>query len=223
MRINKHDIEDHFCCKVCEFAYQISNYTAEYQNGINQISASRLNQTIRPQERILSLEFWSIEDISRFTAELLQDKVEIDIGDGYIYDIFYKGSSSPASEYCKGYYGVSYPVLAIQKKPLVRLKLSKLENRIKIKGTYKAPCRFIIKPNKDVSVYKIHTYSIKDLKKNHAILLDGIDQVVTDNGSNCFNRVEGLYRFPILEIGEQIISISSLDADVYLEYYPMYV
>lgn len=217
MYINKKSIE-HFHAILNGFTYNSSEINASLSlSGLTQKISS---QSITPQNRSLILTFEDGASISELTKELLLGAT-IDIDDGFLYDCLL--ISTPSAKHLGAhYYEVTYQLSTIQKGYLTKIHLNKLQNRIRVHGTAKAYPKFIINPKKDMSTFAIMDISLSNLKKNLVIVIDSVDKLVQENGLNKFSDTN-LKKWPCLEIGEQIISISSLDADIYLEYYPMYV
>lgn len=217
MYINKRNIE-HFHAILNSFVYVSSEIdTSLSYSGLNQIISS---QNLLPQNRNLIITFENENTISELTQELLLGAT-INLDDGFLYDCLL--ASTPTVKHLgRHYYEVTYQLSVIQKGYLTKIHLNKLQNRIRVRGTAKTHPEFIINPKKDMSAFVIMDITLRNLKKNVSVVIDSVDKLVQENGLNKFSDTN-LKRWPCLEIGEQIISISSLDADVYLEYYPMYV
>lgn len=223
MKLNKHDIRTYFHAEVCSFSYQPLTSSTDFFFSDASIVGKRISNMLKPQERVLEIEFWNVSDISKFTAELMENEVcTLNIDDGYEYDIIYKGGTSPVTQVWNNYYTVNYSVYAIQKKPLINIPLKRLKNTIDVVGTWKCPCRYIVVVKKAMAEFTIDEIKIKNLKVGDRIVIDGISKLIECNGVNKFKDSD-LKEFPILNIGTQAIVMSSVDVDVSLEYYPLYI
>lgn len=217
MRIDKYKIED-FNAILNSFVYtsgKIENVL--YSTGMSHLV---LKQTATPQNRTLIITFESSRDISALTT-LLTKGATIDNDDGFLYDCLIGGTPSTKHLGCD-YYEVSYPLSCIQKGRKVTGKLTRLVNHIHVQGSWTAPCKYVIKPLKDITTFTIDGYVIKNLKKGLPFVIDGIHKLVECNEVNRFGDVE-MTKFPVLESGNNIIKLSSLDAEVTYEYDPIYM
>ena len=222
MKLNRHDIQRYFHAEVCSFAYQPLMCSADFFFPNASIQGIRFENALTPQERNLEMEFWSEKDISRFTAELISHNVNLlNIDDGFIYDIVYKGGNSIATQIWNNYYTVSYPVYAIQKGHLVRTELKRKSNFLRILGTWEAPCRISITPDHDINVFTINDITVKNLKRGVTFVIDGINKLVEANGVNRFGDTD-IKKFPSFPVGDHEVRISEV-ANVVVEYYPIYM
>lgn len=222
MKLNRYDIQKHFHAEICSFSYQPLMSATDFFFPNMSIHGFRLDKALKPQERNLEMEFWSEKDISRFAAELLAHDANIlDIDDGFIYDIVYKGGNTIASQIWNNYYTVSFPVYAIQKGSLIRTELKRKSNFLRILGTWEAPCRIIITPDKDIGELAINDIVVKNLKRGIPFVIDGIDKLVEAGGINRFADTN-IKKFPSFTPGDHIVTLSK-QTNVVIEYYPIYM
>ncbi len=222
MKLNRYDIQKYFHGEVCAFAYQPLMSSTDFFFPNVGIQGIRLDKALKPQERTLEIEFWDEKDISRFTAELIAHDVNtLNLDDGYLYDVVYRGGNAVASQVWNSYYTVSYPVYAIQKGHLVRTKLKRKSNFLRILGTWEAPCKISITPDKDIDVFSINDITVKNLKQGETFVIDGINKLVEVNGENRFTDTN-IKKFPSFAPGDYVITLSEL-VDVVIEYYPIYM
>lgn len=179
---------------------------------------------VSTQERTLEMEFFSEVDISRFMAELLkQSSSELDIEDGFIYEIALKDNIS-TSRICDGYYSVSIPLYAIQKGHFIKLRLKEGQNLVKVRGTYHPACIYKMIFKQNVDSFSFAGHQIRNNKRNDCVILDGIHKTITRNNANCFKDVELKENaFPYLQLGLNDIDVSDFIADIFLEYYQIYL
>lgn len=224
MKLNNKNIKHYFHAEICSFDYQPMQmeHTHFQADSGNVIFGNRYK--VAPQQRTLEMEFFAESDISKFMAELIkQNSSELDIEDGFIYEIALEGNIS-TSRICDGYYSVSIPVYAIQKGHFMKVKLKTGRNLIKVKGTYPSPCIYKIVFKQNVSNLNLAGNQIKNNQKNDCVILDGIHKTITRNGINCFKDVDLKNNvFPYLQLGMNAFEASESEADILLEYYPIYL
>lgn len=222
MKLNRYDIQKHFHAEVCSFSYQPLMCSSDFFFPNASLQGFRLEEALKPQERNLEIEFWSEKDISRFTAELLAHNVNVlDIDDGFIYDIVYKGGNTIATQIWNNYYTVSFPVYAIQKGSLVKTELKRKSNLLRVLGTWEAPCKISITPEKNIDVLQINDILVKNLKQGVTFVIDGIDKLVEADGANRFADTN-IKKFPSFPPGDHVVELSEM-TNVVVEYYPIYM
>lgn len=222
MRLNRYDIQKYFHAEVCSFSYQPLMSSSEFFFPDVSIQSLRFENILKPQERDLEMEFWCEKDISRFAAELISHDVNVlDLEDGFIYDVVYKGGSKVATQIWNNYYSVTFPVYVIQKGPLVRTELKRKSNFLRILGTWEAPYKISITPNKDIKELQINDILVKNLKQDVTFVIDGIHKLVEADGANRFVDTN-IKKFPSFPPGDHIIELSEM-TDVVIEYYPIYM
>ncbi len=222
MKLNQYDIQTHFNGEVCAFPYQSLNSESEFFFPDTSIFAIRLSNRLRPQERTLEMEFWDEADISRFSAELLKHPTNtLDLDDGFLYDIVYRGGNVSTTQVWNHYYMVSYPVYAIQKGTLITTRLTKQTSVLRILGTWETSCRITILPKHDLNEFTINDMTVRNLKQDVPFVIDGIRKLVEAEGVNRFMETN-IIKFPSFQPGTHVVRLSE-PMDVVIDYYPIYM
>lgn len=94
-------------------------------------------------------------------------------------------------------------------------------------GTAAAPCRCTIIPRNDIMLMTIKGLSEDEIKISHimagqALVMDGIDKVITIAGNEAFDHYEA-WEFPRLAPGENVIELSEPTVDISIEYQPRWI
>lgn len=213
MRINN-KMFSQFNMKVYSFSYQplsMSSNVFKSDMGLNLIHGG---YTIEPKQMSLICLFRSKLDISKFIQNITENvPTIIDIEDGFRYESYYTGSSSPSDEVWNGWYKVTFPFEVIQQsREMHKITLKNAYNKIYNQGTYECPCIIEITPQQDIEKIKIGDYVIKNLIANQKFVVDGIRKKVYSNDINKFADVEFKNnRFPFLKTGINIMEVSSIE------------
>ena len=203
---------------VNSFTYKTGNMECEiYNKGMNHFL---LSQSVTPQDRELVVTFVSEKDASVFTSLMAQGNVIIDTENGFLYDCLLAGAPLVTHIGCD-YYKISYPLSVIQKGTLVRTELKRQTNFICILGTWEAPCKISITPEKDIDVLHINDILVQNLKRDVTFVIDGIHKLVEAGGINRFADTN-IKKFPSFTPGDHIVTLSK-QTNVVIEYYPIYM
>ena len=94
-------------------------------------------------------------------------------------------------------------------------------------GNIESPCIVEIIPSIDMIEFSIEGLStdvitIKNLKKNNKVVIDGINGSVKVGEENKFNDVE-LWEFPRIYPGVNDIKLSRSECSVIIKYYPRFI
>lgn len=217
MKINKRKLSD-FEAYLNSFTYGSSVIENDiYNSGMNHIL---LSQSITPQNRELIITFQSEKDISKFSS-LMIGRIEIDTEDGYLYDCLL--SASPVVEHIGyDYYKVTYPLSAIKKGHRKKITLSYPSVMRLIIGDIVAFPVITIIPKKDLSSINVLGVNIRNLKVNKKVVIDSVLKTVEQEGLNKFADTD-IKKWPVLNVGNQTLSISSPDISAVVEYDPLYL
>lgn len=181
---------------------------------------------IKPKQMVLEAEFSSYNDVSQFMLEIVKNKeVILDIDDGFIYKCYLEQLSSPVTYFDNGWYDISIPLFVIKTGIIRTKRLNYLENYVHIDGDLETECIFEITPKKDIDLFTIYGVSIKNMKKDVKVTIDGIEKrVYSDIEVNKYGDCSFIKNFfPVINPGKSIITMSHLEADVYLKYMPLYI
>lgn len=178
-----------------------------------------ISESIEPKPMNLVIVFDNDDNPGRFLQELRQRSM-IDIEDGYRYDCILSGQ--PEVKHlgaCN--YEITYPLSVIKKGSERRFNLTRTENMITIKGAYKAGIRYEIVPyyNGEITV---GGYTMHNIHSGKKIILDGENMLITEDGKNKYSDAM-FTKFPSLEPGDHIITVSNTNADVVMYYSPVYL
>ena len=102
-----------------------------------------------------------------------------------------------------------------------RFTLKNGDNYITIKGTYKAGIRYEITPHYNGEI-AVGGYTIRNIHSGKKIILDGENMLITEDGKNKYSDAM-FTKFPNLEPGDHIITVSNTTADVVMYYSPVYL
>ena len=218
MRINNRDITD-LNATLNGFTYESSAVEREIlNNGMGHIL---LSSTIKPQNRSLIVTFTSEQDISRFSALIASYPLEIDTEDGFIYDCLL--TTTPLVEHLGcDYYTVTYNLSCIKKGHRQRFKVVFPCVNINILGNQPTPPIITIIPKQNADAVTICGFTVRNLRKDCAVIIDSIDKLVEENGQNKFNDCD-LKQFYRLMPGVRELTISSAQAGAVIEYDPIYM
>ena len=178
-----------------------------------------ISESIEPKLMNLVIVFENDDDPGRFLQELRKRSV-IDIEDGYRYDCILSGQ--PEVKHlgaCN--YEISYPLSAIKKGSERRFELTRTENMVTIKGSYKAGIRYEIIPHYNGEI-TVGGYTIHNIHTGKQIILDGDNMLIMEDGKNKYSDAM-FTKFPSLEPGDHIITVSNTNADVVMYYSPVYL
>lgn len=167
----------------------------------------------------LVIVFESDKDIGEFAKEIYGHSV-IDIDDSYKYDCII--TDTPATHHIgAGIYQMTYILSAIKKGNERSLKLARNNNLVDIDGTGDCGVIYEIVPRYDGEI-SVGGYTVKNIHRGKKIVIDGINMTIEEDGVNKFID-SNLKKFPELVPGKQFISVSNLNADITLRYYPIYL
>ncbi|RJV85776.1 hypothetical protein DWX45_16500 [Erysipelotrichaceae bacterium AF19-24AC] len=178
-----------------------------------------ISESIEPKSMNLVIVFENDDDPGRLLRELRKRSV-LDAEDGYRYDCILSGQ--PEVKHlgaCN--YEISYPLSAIKKGSERRFNLTRIENMVTIKGTYKAGIRYEITPHYNGEI-TVGGYTIHNIHTGKQIILDGENMLITEDGKNKYSDAM-FTKFPSLEPGDHIITVSNTNADVVMYYSPVYL
>lgn len=213
MKVNN-KMFNQFNMKVYSFSYQpLSMLSSIFKSDIG-LNVIQGGFTAEPKPMNLVCLFRNKLDISKFIQNITENTPTIiDIDDGFRYECYYLGGTSPANEIWNGWYKVTFPFNTIQQsKEMHKIALKNTVNKIVNYGTYESPCVIEIVPTTNIPQLKIGDYTVKNLVANQKFVIDGIKKKVYSNDENRFFDVEFKNnRFPFLKTGMNKIDISSLD------------
>ena len=153
-----------------------------------------IKRDVKPKQYNLVMDFISQQDISRFLSEVI-DRFELRIDDGYVYTCYLDGVPSVQEE------GVCSFTLT--------LSLLVLQRGEEIVPHY----------NGEITV---GGYTIRNIHTGKKIILDGESMLITEDGKNKYSDAM-FTKFPSLEPGDHIITVSNTNADVVMYYSPVYL
>lgn len=214
-KINKKPVRS-FNASIAAFDYQpmqISNTYTEHTVPI------LIKRDMKPKKYNLVMDFNSQHDISRFISEVV-DRFELRIDDGYVYTCYLDCVPSVQQE---GVYSftLTLSLLVLQRGEERRFTLKNGDNYITIKGTYKAGIRYEITPHYNGEI-TVGGYTIRNIHTGKQIILDGESMLITEYGKNKYSDAM-FTKFPSLEPGDHIITVSNTNADVVMYYSPVYL
>lgn len=117
---------------------------------------------------------------------------------------------------------VTLKFTAIKRQPLVTLEVNAdlfMFNNI---GTVASGLRIKVVPTTSLSRFVIGEIVIVNLSQGKEYIIDGILGKVTENGVNCFGRTN-LIDFPKVQPGNNMLNTTISQAEVQIEYYPVFV
>ena len=100
--------------------------------------------------------------------------------------------------------------------------LTNTTNTVDIISDVETEVIYEITPTSDIIDFTINDITIKNLKANKTIIVDGIKKAVTVDGENKFNDTD-FWAFPTALPGTNKITLSRSNVDVVLKYHPRYV
>lgn len=100
--------------------------------------------------------------------------------------------------------------------------LTNTTNTVDIISDVETEVIYEITPTSDIIDFTINDITIKNLKANKTIIVDGIKKAVTVDGENKFNDTD-FWAFPTVLPGTNKITLSRSNVDVVLKYHPRYV
>ena len=214
-KINKKPIRS-FSASIAAFDYQPMQISNTYTDSMLPILIKR---DMKPKRYDLVMDFISQNDISRFLTEAI-DRFELRIDDGYVYTCYLDGVPSVQQEgVCS--FTLTLSLLVLQRGEERRFTLKNGDNYITIKGTYKAGIRYEIKPHYNGEI-TVGGYTIRNIHSGKKIILDGESMLITEDGKNKYSDAM-FTKFPSLEPGDHIITVSNTNADVVMYYSPVYL
>lgn len=214
-KINKKPIRS-FSASIAAFDYQPMQISNTYTECMVPILIKR---DMKPKKYNLVMDFVSQRDISRFLSEVV-DRFELRIDDGYVYTCYLDGVPSVQQE---GVYSftLTLSLLVLQRGEERRFTLKGGDNHIMTKGTYKAGIRYEITPHYNGEI-TVGGYTIHNIHTGKQIILDGDNMLITEDGKNKYSDAM-FTKFPSLEPGDHIITVSNTNADVVMYYSPVYL
>lgn len=225
MKINNHNLKE-YGARVLNWVYQPNLLNRELFQPENSITPHVGPVKPEPKPMELDLEFTDKTMISNFISELLSNDINIlDIDDGFLYQCWCTTLSSPVEEVYHGWYNIKIPLFVIQTTAERSIHLTEATTHIFVQGNWEVECRYEITPSVDLSSITINDYTVKNLKRNEKLVLDGVTKrVYTETNSNKYGDTKlKKNKFPTLKHGEQTIEISSLNADIWLYYQPIFI
>lgn len=213
-KINNNPIESYHG-SIASFDYQPMQIESTYTDNVFPLLVKR---DIKSKKYILVMDFVSQYDISRFLSETI-NKFELRIDDGYVYTCYLDSIATKQEGVCS--YTLTLALLVLQRGEERRTILVKTENRITIKGTYKTGIRYEITPRYNGEI-TVGGYTIKNIHTGKKIILDGENMLITEDGNNKYSDAM-FTKFPCLEPGDHIITVSNTNADVVMYYSPVYL
>lgn len=214
-KINKKPIRS-FRASIAAFDYQPMQISNTYTESMVPIL---INRDMKPKRYDLVMDFISQNDISRFLSEAI-DRFELRIDDGYVYTCYLDGVPSVQQEgVCS--FTLTLSLLVLQRGEERLFTLKKGDNYITIKGTYKAGIRYEITPRYNGEI-TVGGYTIHNIHTGKKIILDGESMLITEDGKNKYSDAM-FTKFPSLEPGDHIITVSNINADVVMYYSPVYL
>lgn len=214
-KINKKPIRS-FSASIAAFDYQPMQISNTYTESMVPILIKR---DMKPKRYDLVIDFISQNDISRFLSEAI-DRFELRIGDGYVYTCYLDGVPSvQQGGVCS--FTLTLSLLVLQRGEERRFTLKNSNNYITIKGTYKAGICYEITPHYNGEI-TVGGYTIRNIHTGKQIILDGESMLITEDGKNKYSDAM-FTKFPSLEPGDHIITVSNTNADVVMYYSPVYL
>lgn len=164
-------------------------------------------------------------NISNITKEMIDCIIEFN-NSKYKYKAFLQ-ESVPKKIYRYAYeldvtlIGYAYTDIVIE--DLNRILTKTITNT----GNIDTPCTVEITPSIDIIDIKIEGLSdepitIKNLKQNTPVIIDGESCLVIENGINKFSDTD-MWEFPRLKPGANIIKLSKDSCDITIKYKPRYI
>lgn len=220
MKINNKDIKETFNADVVSF----SPSTMQIENNIIMMDSSySINlgiQQLKPQIRTLVLDFYSEDDMSNFTSEISSSFV-LNIHDGYIYWCYTKDTPTINEDIYESYtYSVN--VYAVKQKDIVT---KTVVNEINIQGNVYCEAVIELTSTKKLETYTINEITVKNLKANDTLIIDGIEKKVfysSDPSASVFDDTN-IFSFPKFYPGVNDITVSDSSVKVVIKYYPTYM
>lgn len=220
MKINNKDIKETFNADVVSF----SPSTMQIENNIIMMDSSySINlgiQQLKPQIRTLVLDFYSEDDMSNFTSEISSSFV-LNINDGYIYWCYTKDTPTINEDIYESYtYSVN--VYAVKQKDIVT---KTVVNEINIQGNVYCEAVIELTSTKKLETYTINEITVKNLKANDTLIIDGIEKKVfysSDPSTSVFDDTN-IFSFPKFYPGVNDITVSDSSVKVVIKYYPTYM
>lgn len=111
---------------------------------------------------------------------------------------------------------------AIHKGQEQRTELTQSTTVINNIGTRECPYIAEITPTEDMEAFTINDITIRDLKADQTIIINGLKKTVTMNGINKFNDTD-LITFPLLSIGENTIKVSDTQPTITVKSNPIFI
>lgn len=213
--INKRPIAE-FNATIAAFDYQAVQVFNTYTDGFMPI---RIGQNIKPKKYNLVMDFETQYDISRFLAEVM-NRFILRIDDSYFYECCLENTPSVRQEGIHSF-TLTIPLLVVQKGNERKVPLKKSENIVIIKGTYKTGVRYEITPNYNGEI-TVGGYTIRNTHAGKKIVIDGENMLIEEEGENKFSDAM-FTKFPSLEPGNHIITVSNTNADAAMFYHPVYL
>lgn len=220
MKINNKDIKNTFNADVVSF----SPSTMQIENNIVTMDSSyNVNlgtQQLKPQTRTLILDFYKEEDMSNFTSEISSSFV-LDIEDGYIYWCYTKDTPTINEDMYEAYtYSVN--VYALKQKDMI---IQAINDDINVLGNTYTEAVIALTSSKKLETYTINEITVKNLKANDTLIIDGIEKKVfylSDPDTSVFDDTD-IFSFPKLYPGVNDITVSDNSVAVVIKYYPTYM
>lgn len=220
MKINNKDIKETFNADVVSF----SPSTMQIENNIIMMDSSySINlgiQQLKPQIRTLVLDFYSEDDMSNFTSEISSSFV-LNINDGYIYWCYTKDTPTINEDIYESYtYSVN--VYAVKQRDIVT---KTVVNEINIQGNVYCEAVIELTSTKKLETYTINEITVKNLKANDTLIIDGIEKKVfysSDPSTSVFDDTN-IFSFPKFYPGVNDITVSDSSVKVVIKYYPTYM
>ncbi len=220
MKINNKDIKNTFNADVVSF----SPSTMQIENNIVTMDSSyNVNlgtQQLKPQIRTLVLDFHNEDDMSNFTSEISSSFV-LDIEDSYIYWCYVKDTPAISEDMYEAYtYSVN--VYATKQRDMITETVT---NEVNIKGNIYCEAVIELTSTKKLETYTINEITVKNLKANDTLVIDGIEKKVfyaSDPDTSVFDDTD-IFSFPKLYPGVNDITVSDSSVAVVIKYYPTYM
>lgn len=220
MKINNKDIKNTFNADVVSF----SPSTMQIENNIVTMDSSyNVNlgtQQLKPQIRTLVLDFHNEDDMSNFTSEISSSFV-LDIEDSYIYGCYVKDTPAISEDMYEAYtYSVN--VYATKQRDMITETVT---NEVNIKGNIYCEAVIELTSTKKLETYTINEITVKNLKANDTLVIDGIEKKVfyaSDPDTSVFDDTD-IFSFPKLYPGVNDITVSDNSVAVVIKYYPTYM
>lgn len=160
------------------------------------------------------------ENITKFEAVIIGKIVEITLPDGFIYTAIV--TTLPAATFdSSGEHDVTYTFSAIRHSA-EDVQEVKPNCKAFCKSTTRTPVKFVVTIPAASDSLTIYGITVNNITANAELIIDGIDGVVTMNGTNKLLDTD-LVDFPYLNPGYNVISCSDSSTSIKVIYTPVYV